>query len=257
VKCGAALEIVAEAPTPPKTFRPLKLKSLSPQHDSDIIPGRPPWMSIYAVCLGVAATASLSALGFRLLNGTLFTTYSNFLVVALILAACIAALPATIRLWQLRRSGLLLTLAIQATWIIAAGIVVYTAYNHFPIASLGEFFAHPSQKTLEVGGTVVAGIILILFAPIWIPAIFGRIRIRGGYSDRFEGIIISGLGIALIGAFLLMFLALPITIFQPSLFETVDLTWPVPGLLRLGLAGSIPVNLIFAVGLLLDQSRFQ
>lgn len=201
VNCGAALEVVVEAPAPPKTFRPLELKSHSPQHNSDIIPGRPPWMSIYALCLGAASITSLGALGFRLLNGTLFTTYSNFLIVAIVLAACISALPATIGLWRLRRTGLLLTLVI--------------------------------------------------------PMIFGRIRIRGGYSDRFEGILISGLGIALVGAFLLMFLALPITIFQPTLFEMVDLTWPVPGLLRLGLAGSIPVNLLFAMGLMLDQSRFQ
>ena len=267
VKCGEPLAIVEQPRIKEPWSRPRKLSTNPaparvyypyPQPPPEgILPGRPPWIVIYALFLGVTAAACLGAIGFRILSGTTGTIYSNFLVAILIVAGSTAALPASSALWQMRQSGLRLTLFVQVVWIMVAVILVYHTFVRLPTNWRNKFFDLPTSQTLQSAGIIALAILLILFAPIWMPAIFGVIRVRGGYSDRFAGIFVVVLGAAFICGFLLMFIAVPIMIFDPALFEKIDPQSPVPGLLRLGFTASIPINLLVVGGLLLERSRFR
>lgn len=268
VNCGAALPVIQQAVSKPTA--PKSKPSPTPTPDDPalrdyvlfqthgILPGRPAWIAAYAILLGIAAILSLVAIGFRLLNGSLISSYNGFAPAIGVVIVSIAALIGCIELWRMHNRARPLVFLVQGIWMIVSAILLYRTFNTFPSAERYEFFFRYTEDMLKVVGSLV----LFVSAPLIVlgvlfPRGFARSILRGGFNDLIGSLIILILGTALIAGSLWMSVATPIVVFDPALLPLIDRNSLLPGLLRLGLTVSIPINLLVFIGLVFEGPRFK
>jgi hypothetical protein len=211
-------------PEPRNIYRP-------PQR-SDILPGRPIWISAYAIMLAMAGMVMLGGLAYRTFTGVIGETYENLGVVCAIILVALGAIFTALQLWWLTKRGLQLIIITQAVWILGAITSWFWAYSNLPAMEHPKLLDHSGQY-LFIGIAVVATIILI--APNYRPDI--RLLV---ITIGFFIVIFVVLGLAV--------LELPSRLIYKNRQELIELV-------ALSVA-SVPLNILFLVGLYLDRTRF-
>jgi hypothetical protein len=225
-----------------------------------ILPGRPAWIGGYALLLGLGAILVIGAAGARIVSGSITETYGSVFPLMGVAVGGIVALFAAVGLWRMQNRGRLVVLTLQLVWIAASVALVYGAFNSFPRAMRGEFFGRlvVTQATITTALTMAAVILIPILLGLYLLGYwsFKWLFAFGGVTVVVTGLLFLILGIALVVGGIGMFIVLPIVLFEPSLFSLIDPDMPLPGLLRLGFAASVPINLLAAAGLVIERPRF-
>jgi hypothetical protein len=271
VNCGAGLHVVKEVVSKPASPKRKPLLATPVPDDParrdymlyqkyGILPGRPAWIGGYALLLGLGAILLMSAAAVRIVRGSITETYGSFVPLIGMAAAGIVAMIAAVGLWKMQNRGRLLTLILQIIWIVTAAVVVYGTFSTFPSNMRREFFGRLTLTQTTI--TTVASVAAVIL----VPALFGLYLLGywsfkwlfalGGLTVVISSLLLLVIGIALIVGGIWMIIAVPIILFEPTLFSLVDPDIPLPGLLRLGLVISIPINLLVAIGLVIERPRF-
>lgn len=224
-----------------------------PTTQDDIIPGRPPWVSAYALLLGGSSAIVITGLVMRLLSGSLGDIYGSYVVVAGIIVICLGAITTSLELWRLHERGRKLTMGVQIIWMIATAFILVLIYNELPTTSDQKGFLDGAGLGLVL--LFVPGVLVIGLAQIFIPVL------RPSGSRRARRQVNPWLSLAgyLIVASVGMFIAMITFFVEPALISlaySYTWIWLFSIFVRACLILSIPINALILFGLVYERQRF-